>query len=96
MLSIAGTVSGGLAGGLLHRYVSRTDIKAAPSSRPRGRGTEISCDRSRSEDVILLERPGISRRQQEAARDSSAYAKSLILQKAEQNDMSQHDEVCRP
>ena len=96
MLSIAGTVSGGLAGGLLHRYLSRTDIKAAPSSRSRGRGTEISCDRSRSEDVILLERPGISRRQQEAARDSSAYAKSLILQKAEQNDMSQHDEVCRP
>ena len=96
MLSIAGTVSSGLAGAVLHRYHSKTDIKAAPSSRPRGRGTEISCDRSRSEDVILLERPGISRRQQEAARDSSAYARSLILQKAEQNDMSQHDEVCRP
>ena len=96
MPSIASTVSGGLAGAVLHRYHSSTDFKAAPSFRPRGRGTEITCDRSRSEDVILLERPGITRRQQEAARDSSAYAKSLILQKAEQNDMSEHDEVCRP
>ena len=96
MLSIASTVSGGLAGTVLHCYHSGTDTKAAPVFRPRGRGTEITCDRSRSENVTLLERPGIRRRQQEAARDSSAYAKSLILQKAEQNDMSQHDEVCRP
>ena len=96
MLSTACTISGGLAGTVLHCYHSSTDIKAAPSFRPRGRGTKITCGMSRSENVHLLERPGIKKRQQEAARDSSAYAKSLILQKAEQNDMSQYDEVCRP
>ena len=95
MLSTTGTVSGGLACAKLQRYHSSANIKTARNLRLRERGTEITCDRSRSEDVILLERPGSRRRQQEAARDSIASALSQKWQEAEHNDMSQHNKVRR-
>ena len=81
---------------MLQRYHSSVDTKAAPSVRLKGRERERTCDMSRSEDVVLLERPAIRRRQQEAARGSSARPKSLKWQETEQNDISQYNKVCKP
>ena len=95
MLSITSPYSSSLAGAVLPRYHSSVATKAAPSLRLRGRGTQITCARSRSEDLVLLERPGMRRGQQEAARNSSACPKSGRWQEAEQEDVSQYNKVCR-
>ena len=95
MLSITSPVSSGLVGAVQPLNHGSAATKAAPSFRLRGRGREITCDRSRSENLVLLERPEFRRGQQEAARDSSACPKSLKWQETEQDDISHYNKVCR-